>query len=103
MLVHLQSIDGVVSERARHAKEQFAPVQRAVGVHRIPVHDLLLIPVADVEEFHVGRICKAVGPGKICAHQLDFATPDQKHAGMGRLRARIIMVLRQAKRRVGKE
>src|SRR5258708_7054608 len=70
--VDLHSVQRVFTACARHVEKDFAVAHRAIGLHVITHHNLLLlVPVADVEVFLVGRKSDAVRPGEILSDELE--------------------------------
>src|SRR5205823_9296449 len=101
-LVDFHSIEGVLTGRACHVEKDSAVTDRAIGLDVITHHYLLiLVPVADVEIFLVGRKSDAVRSGEILRHELEIPIFHGEDATEGQLLARIVEELWQTKWRIG--
>ncbi len=69
--VDLHAVDSVLTLDRREVEKQFPVLYRAVRLELIAINHLaIIVPVADVEIFLIGRKCDAVRPGELCREQL---------------------------------
>ncbi len=104
LLVHLDSVDGIVTGCRGHVEEDDAGAERAVRRHFV-AHDelLLLVPVPHVEKPLVRGERDPVGPRELRRPEANLPLDHGEDTTEGQLLPAIFEELRQPKGRIGEE